>query len=145
MTAPLTSPPPTSSIIRPALALLAGLGITALIVGPGIIIATLAMLRGVADPRAFRPSLQNLVVYLVIIAAGAFTGGVATARITIGRSFFTVFLFALVLFTSAMVVVLRASEAAPTEPKWFALARAIAVLLAALLGGFVERRRQTAR
>ena len=55
MTAPGTSAPPTSSVIRPALALLAGLGITALIVGPGILATTLFMLRGAPDPREFVP------------------------------------------------------------------------------------------
>lgn len=137
------SPPPvpaTSSIIRPALALLAGLGITALIVGPGVIIATLAMLRGV-DPRTFQPSSANLVVYLVINAAGAFAGGLAAARITAGRSFFTVFLLALVLFMSAMVVVLRGGDT-PSRPKWYLIAQAVAVLVFSLLGGVLERRRQ---
>lgn len=130
-------------MIRPALALLAGLGITALIVGPGIIIATLAMLRGV-DPNAFRPSTANLLVYLVINGVGAYVGGLAAARITVGRSFYTVFLLALVLFMSAMVVVLRAKDAAQAGPRWYTLGQAIVVLLAALLGGFLERRRQAA-
>ena len=144
MTAPLTSASPTTSFIRPALALLAGLGVTALIVGPGIIIATLAMLRGV-DPLHFRPSPANLVVYLVINAAGAFVGGLATARITVGRSFYTVFLLALVLFMSAMVVVLRAKDPAQAGPTWYTVGQAITVLVAALLGGGVERWRQAPR
>lgn len=143
MTAPTTTPP-TSSIIRPALALLAGLGIAVLIIGPGIVVATLAMLRGV-DPRAFRPSAANLVVYLVINAAGAFVGGLTAARITVGRSFYTVFLLALILFTSAMVTVLRANGDGRTEPRWYSVGQAVVVLLAALLGGFLERRRQAAR
>jgi len=145
MTAPLAPSSPAPSFIRPALGLLAGLGITALIVGPGIVIATLAMLRGVADPRAFRAAPEHLAVYLVIIAVGAFAGGLATARITVGRSFYTVFLMALVLFTSAMVFVLRGGESAQAEPRWFTWARAITVLVAALLGGFLERRRQASQ
>ena len=144
MTAPVTTTPPTSSIIRPALALLAGLGITVLIVGPGIIVATLAMLRGI-DPQTFRPSAANLIVYLVINAVGAFVGGLATARITIGRSFYTVFLLALILFTSAMVTVLRAKGDARAEPQWYNVGQAVVVLLAAILGGYLERRRQAAR
>ena len=142
MTAPLASPPATSSLIRPALGLLAGLGITALIVGPGIIIATLAMLRGV-DPHTFRPSPANLVVYLAINAVGAFVGGVATGRITAGRSFYTVFLLALVLFMSAMVLVLRAQDPAQAGPQWYTIGQAITVLVAALLGGITERRLAT--
>lgn len=145
MTAPLASPPPNHSFVRPAVGLLAGLGITALLAGFGIVIATLAMLRGV-DPATFRPSSANLIVYLVINAIGAFAGGFTTARITVGRSFYTVFLFAFVLLTSAMVFVLRAPPAgALAEPRWFALARAITVVIAALLGGYIERRRQATR
>jgi hypothetical protein len=140
MTAPLASAPPTSSIIRPALALLAGLGITALIVGPGVIIATLGMLRGV-NPLTFRPSPANLVVYLVINGVGAFVGGLATARITRGRSFYTVFLLALVLFMSAMVVVLRGADPLQAGPRWYTVGQAVVVLAAALLGGWYERRR----
>jgi hypothetical protein len=144
MTAPTASAPPTKSMMRPALGLLAGLGITALIVGPGIIIATLAMLRGV-DPNTFRPSTANLALYLAITAAGAFGGGFTTARVTTGRSFYTVFLLALILFMSAMVPVLRGPDpTAPPRPQWFLLAQAAVVLLAVLLGGWLERRRQAA-
>jgi hypothetical protein len=145
MSAPITSPPPTSSMMRPALGLLAGLGITALIVGPGIIVATLAMLRGV-DPRTFSPSTSGLVIYLVITAIGVLAGGVTTARITAGRSFYTVFLLALILFMSAMVPVLRGVDpSAPARPRWFIVTQAAIVLLAALLGGWIERRRQASR
>jgi hypothetical protein len=132
-------------MMRPALGLLAGLGITALIVGPGIIAATLAMLRGV-DPNTFRPSTSNLVVYLAITALGAFGGGFTTARITAGRSFYTVFLLALILFMSALVPVLRGADpTAPPRPQWFLVAQAVIVLVATMLGGWIERRRQAER
>jgi hypothetical protein len=143
MTAPVASAPPTSSFIRPALALLAGLGVTALVVGPGIIIATLGMLRGV-DAKAFSPSTANLTVYLAITAGGAFAGGFTAARITVGRSFYTVFLLALVLFTSAMVPVLRGGDPNAPRPQWFLVGQAAVVLAASLLGGWLERRRQVA-
>jgi hypothetical protein len=144
MTAPIASAPPTSSIIRPALALLAGLGVTALVVGPGIIIATLFMLRGV-DPKTFQPTTANLLAYLAINLVGAFLGGITTARITVGRSFYTVFLLALILFMSAMVTVLRAKDATQSGPQWYTVGQAVVVLVAALAGGWVERRHQTAR
>lgn len=144
MTAPVSSTPPTSSVIRPALGLLAGLGITALIIGPGIIIATLGMLRGI-DATTFRPSAANFVVYLVINAVGAFAGGFATARVTAGRSFYTVFLLALVLFMSAMVTVLRAHDQTQAGPRWYTVGLAIIVLTASLTGGFIERRREAGR
>jgi hypothetical protein len=132
---------PSTSMIRPTLALLAGLGVTALIVGPGIIIATLAMLRGVKDPATFQPTNGNLLVHLAINAVGAYAGGLTTARITAGRSFYTVFLLALILFMSAMVVVLRGGGS-PARPTWYPVSQAMAVLLFALLGGYLERRRQ---
>jgi len=125
--------------------LIAGLGITALITGPGIIMATLAMLRGVGDPRGFQPTTANLLVYLAIIALGALAGGVATARITTGRSFYTVFLLGSVLFMSAMVVVLRGDTSAQARPRWYSISQAVIVLIAVLLGGYVERRRNPAR
>ena len=141
----VTIPPPpatpTTSMIRPTLALLAGLGVTALIVGPGVIIATLAMLRGVKDPATFQPSTGNLLVHLTINAVGAYAGGLTSARIAAGRSFYTVFLLALILFMSAMVVVLRGSDS-PARPRWYLVAQAVAILLFALLGGYLERRRQ---
>jgi hypothetical protein len=148
MTAPLAPPPPvppTSSMIRPALALLAGLGITALVVGPGILISMLMMLRGAPDPRSFVPPTGGLVMHLVINGVGAFAGGFVTARITHGRSFYTTFVMALVLFVSAMVPVLRGGDPAAPRPQWFLVAQATVVLLAALSGGYVERRRAAAR
>ncbi len=145
MTASPSTTPAPSSYIRPAMGLIAGLGITALITGPGIIMATLAMLRGVGDPRGFQPSTGNLLVYLAIIALGALAGGVATARITTGRSFYTVFLLGMVLFMSAMVVVLRGDTSAQARPRWYSISQAAIVLLAVLLGGYFERRRHPAR
>lgn len=141
MTAQPSPAPSSISYIRPAMGLIAGLGITALITGPGIIMATLAMLRGVGDPRAFQPTTANLLVYLAIIALGALAGGVATARITTGRSFYTVFLLGSVLFMSAMVVVLRGDTSAQARPRWYSISQAVIVLIAVLLGGYVERRR----
>ena len=144
MTAPPSPAPSSISYIRPAMGLIAGLGITALITGPGIIMATLAMLRGVGDPRGFQPSTANLLVYLAIIALGALAGGVATARITTGRSFYTVFLLGSVLFMSAMVVVLRGDTSAQARPRWYSISQAVIVLFAVLLGGYIERRRNPA-
>ncbi|MEO7712769.1 MAG: hypothetical protein ABIV10_07620 [Gemmatimonadaceae bacterium] len=145
MTAPHSPAPSSISYIRPAMGLIAGLGITALITGPGIIMATLAMLRGVGDPRGFQPTTANLLVYLAIIALGALAGGVATARITTGRSFYTVFLLGSVLFMSAMVVVLRGDTSAQARPRWYSISQAVIVLTAVLIGGYVERRRNPAR
>ena len=130
-------------MIRPALALLAGLGITAMIVGPGILVTVLFMLRDAPDPRAFVPSDAALALHLAITALGALAGGFVTSRITAGRSFYTTFVLALVLFTSAMVPVLRGGDPAAPRPQWFLVSQALVVLLAALGGGLLERRRST--
>ena len=81
----------------------------------------------------------------MINAAGAFLGGVAAARITIGRSFYTVFLLAIVLLMSGLVIALRAKDPAQAGPLWYTYGQALAVFVAALLGGWIERRRETAR
>jgi hypothetical protein len=142
MTVPVSTPPapPTSTFVRPVLALLAGLGITVLIVVIGTLVATLAMLRGV-DPRHFQPTLGYLATNLVVSAVGALAGGFTTARITTGRSFYTVFLLALLLGVSGLVPVLRGAPAAAGQPGWYPLALALLPPAGVLLGGALERRR----
>jgi hypothetical protein len=134
--------PPTSSVIRPVLALLAGLGITVFIVGAGTLIATLAALRGV-DPSHFQPPPAYLAANLTVSAVGALLGGFTTSRLTVGRSFYTVFLLALLLFVSGMAPVIRGSPPAEGQPSWYALALALLAPCGVLLGGAVERRRRT--
>ena len=101
------SPP---SFVRPVLALLAGLGVIVLIVGVGTIIATLGALRGV-DPKLFQPTPVYRSIVLVLTVVGAFAGGFTAARVTSGRSFYTVSLLALMLLVSGVVPVLRNGHA----------------------------------
>jgi hypothetical protein len=133
-------PPPTPTFLRPLLALLAGLGITALISAFGIVVATFAALRGV-DPKQFTPPPAYLGTTLVLSVLGAFSGGYATARITAGRSFYTVLLLATVLLVSGVVPVVRGTGPAPGWPGWYPMAQALLVPLGALAGGLLERRR----
>jgi hypothetical protein len=84
--------PPTPSFVRPVLALLAGLGIMILIVAPATVITTLALLKGVPDARSFQPPAGFLVFTLVLNVIGGFASGFTVARLTHGRSFFTVLL-----------------------------------------------------
>jgi len=139
MTDPVRSPLPTSSTIRPALALLAGLGITVLIVFLGVTITTLAALRGV-DPKAYVAPFWTYPTHLVISALGAAAGGFATARITTGHSLFTTLVLALILLMSALAPVLRGTPGGAGQPDWYPLALAIVSPLGALLGGLLERR-----
>lgn len=141
---PPAVPPSTSSLVRPVLALLAGLGVTAVVAGPGIVMATLAMLRGV-DPRSFRPSTANLLVYLAINAAGAVAGGATTAIVSAGRSYYSVLLLAVVLFMSALVPALRGADPSQARPEWYAAAQAVVVLAGVLLGALLARRRPARR
>ena len=100
MTAP-RPPVQPSSMLRPALALLAGLGVTVLIVFVGVTITTLAALRGV-DPKTYVAPFWIYPTHLIISALGAMGGGFTTARITTDHSLFTVVVLALVLLMSAL-------------------------------------------
>lgn len=126
-------------MLRPALALLAGLGVTVLIVGGGVIVTTLAAIRD-ANPRAFSPPAWYYAVNLTLSALGAAAGGFTTSRITVGRSFFTVFVLALILFVSGIAPVLRGAGT-PGQPQWYPLILALLGPIGVLVGGALERRR----
>jgi len=136
-------PLPTSSSLRPALALLAGLGVTVLLVFFGVTISTLAALRGV-DPSAYVAPSWTYPTHTVISFLGALAGGFTTARITAGRTLFTTLVLALILLMSALTPILRHAPTAPGQPVWYALALALASPLGAMLGGLLERRRSAA-
>ena len=140
MTDPARPPIPSSSSLRPALALLAGLGITVLIVFLGVTITTLAALRGV-DPKAYVAPFWTYPTHLLISTVGAAAGGFATARITTGHSLFTTLVLALILFMSALAPVLRGTPGGAGQPDWYPLALAIASPIGVLLAGLFERRR----
>ena len=133
-------PLPTSSSMRPALGLLAGLGVTVLVVFLGVTISTLAALRDV-DPKAYVAPYWTYPTHLLITFLGAAAGGFTTARITHGRTLFTTLVLALILLMSALAPVLRHKPGAPGQPDWYALSLAIASPFGALLGGILERRR----
>jgi hypothetical protein len=133
-------PLPTSSSLRPALALLAGLGVTVIIVFFGVTISTLAALRGV-DPKSYVAPAWTYPTHLVISFFGAMAGGFATSRITAGHTLFTTLVLALILLMSALGPVLRHAPSAPGQPVWYALSLVVASPLGALLGGLLERRR----
>ncbi len=138
MTAP-RPPVQPSSMLRPALALLAGLGVTVLSVFIGVTITTLAALRGV-DPKTYVAPFWIYPTHLIISALGAMGGGFTTARITTDHSLFTVVVLALVLLMSALTPVLRGTPGAPGQPSWYPLSLAVASVIGALLGGVLERR-----
>jgi len=138
----MTTPRPPvqpSSMLRPALALLAGLGVTVLIVFVGVTITTLAALRGV-DPKTYFAPFWTYPTHLIISFLGAVGGGFTTARITTDHSLFTVVVLALILLMSALTPVLRGVPGAPGQPSWYPLSLAVASVIGALLGGVLERR-----
>jgi hypothetical protein len=143
VTAPSTGRPsiPTSTSLRPALGLLAGLGVTVLIVFLGVTFTTLTALRGV-DAKSYVAPFWTYPTNLLISVLGAVAGGITTARITAGRTLFTVLVLALILLMSALAPVLRGAAAAPGQPRWYPLALAILPPLGVLLGGIRERRRE---
>ena len=133
-------PPGHTPLLRPAMALLAGLGVTALVAGGGIIIVTLAALRG-QDARSFVPPSWYYTTTLALSALGAAAGGFAAARITHGRSLFTVLVLALVLLMPGIAPGLRPTAAAPTHPESSSLTLALIRAFGVLAGGALERRR----
>jgi hypothetical protein len=133
-------PLPASGSLRPALALLAGLGITVVVIFFGVTISTLAALRGV-DPKSYVAPAWTYPTHMLISFFGAMAGGFATARITAGHTLFTTLVLALILLMSALTPVLRHVPGAPGQPAWYALSLVIASPLGALLGGLLERRR----
>jgi hypothetical protein len=133
-------PLPASRSLRPALALLAGLGVTVLIVFFGVTISTLAALRGV-DPKSYVAPAWTYPTHMLISFVGAMAGGFATARITTGHTLFSTLVLALILLMSALTPVLRHAPSAPGQPEWYALSLVVASPLGALLGGILERRR----
>jgi hypothetical protein len=133
-------PLPASGSLRPALALLAGLGITVVVIFFGVTISTLAALRGV-DPKSYVAPAWTYPTHMLISFFGAMAGGFATARITAGHTLFTTLVLALILMMSALGPVLRHVPGAPGQPAWYALSLVIASPLGALLGGLLERRR----
>ena len=132
-------PLPTSTSMRPALGLLAGLGVSVLVIFLGVTISTLAALRGV-DPKTYVAPFWIYPTHLFISFLGAIAGGFTTARITSGRTLFTTLVLALILLMSALAPVLRHRPGAPGQPDWYALSLAIASPLGVLLGGILERR-----
>ena len=136
-------PLPTSSSLRPALALLAGLGVTVLLVFFGVTISTLAALRGV-DPSAYVAPSWTYPTHTLVSFFGALAGGFTTARVTAGRTLFTTFVLALILLMSALTPILRHAPSAPGQPAWYALSIALVSPLGAMLGGLLERRRSRA-
>jgi len=132
-------PLPTSTSMRPALGLLAGLGVTVLLVFLGVTISTLAALRGV-DAKTYVAPFWTYPTHLIVSFLGAWAGGFTTARVTHGRTLFTTLVLALILLMSALAPVLRHTPGAPGQPDWYALSLAIVSPLGALLGGILERR-----
>ena len=145
MTAPgRPSPPPASTLLRPVLGLMAGLGITVLIVVVGVLISTMAAMRG-QDSQHYVAPFWTYPAHVLIIALGAATGGAVTGRVTAERSAYSVFLLALILMMSALGPVIRHVPAAPGQPAWFALALAVVNPVAALAGGLLTRRADARR
>lgn len=137
VTAPPVAPP-TSRVVRPAIGLLAGIGVALLLIAAGTVIAGLFTLRG---PDALSRAFPAGYVWgkLVAAAAGALAGGFTTSRITAGRSMYTVVVLALILFAAAGGPALRGAGSFPNDPAWFPLTLAIVELVGVLIGGLVER------
>ncbi|MFL5607775.1 MAG: hypothetical protein ACJ8AD_15095 [Gemmatimonadaceae bacterium] len=136
------SAPPTPSFIRPALGLLAGLGIFVLAYAIPIVVGTLVLLQGVSDPAAYQPPMAFRLFNVIVGALAGITSGWLVGRMTAGRSWYTLLLLALILCVSPLAEARRAAA----DGKSYQLLIAIAVVApaGALLGGWLERRRAAA-
>lgn len=138
MSAPPVAPP-TSSFVRPAIGLLAGIGVALLLIAVGTVMAGVFTLHGV---EALSKPFPAAYVWGKLAAAivGGLAGGFTTSRITIGRSLFTVVVLAVILFVAAAGPALRGANAFPHDPAWYPLTLAAAELVAVMIGGLLERR-----
>lgn len=138
MTAPPPAPP-TSSFVRPAVGLLAGIGVALLVIAIGTVIAGVFTLRG---PHALTSAFPMGYVWgkLAAAAVGAIAGGFTTSRITVGRSLYTTFVLAMILSIAAAGPALRGHDAFPNDPAWFPLTLGVVELVGVLVGALVERR-----
>jgi hypothetical protein len=134
--------PPTPSFIRPALGLLAGLGIFVLAYAVPVVIGTLVMLQGVSDPTAYQPPPGFQLFNLVVGALAGMASGWLVGRMTVGRSWYTLLLLALILCVSPLAEARRA--AAEGKSPQLLIAIAVVAPAGALLGGWLERRRTAA-
>lgn len=132
------SAPPTSQAVRPAIGLLAGIGVALLLIAVGTVAAGVFTLHG-ADALTKPFPAGYVWGKLVAAAVGALAGGFTTSRITAGRSFFTVLVLALILFVAAAGPALRGAGAFPNDPRWFPLTLAVVELVGVLAGGAIER------
>ena len=130
--------PPTSTFVRPAIGLLAGIGVALLLIAVGTVVAGLFTLRG---PDALSRAFPAGYVWGKLVAAvvGALAGGFTTSRITVGRSLYTVFLLALILFAAAAGPALRGGSSFQQDPAWFPLTLAFVELIGVVIGGLLER------
>jgi hypothetical protein len=131
--------PPTSSFVRPAIGLLAGIGVALLLIAVGTVLAGMLTLHGV---DSLSQPFPNGYVWGKLVAAiiGALAGGFTTSRITIGRSIYTVVVLAVILFVAAAGPALRGTNAFPQDPSWFPLTLAVVELVGVTIGGLLERR-----
>ena len=139
----MTSSPPvaprTPSFLRPALSLLAGLGIFVVV----LVLGTILVFLSATGTNLRSPGTPLLAAQLVLNTVGAMAAGFATGRMTVGRSSYTLVLLALILSMSSLVPVIRESGSSG-EPRWYLLARPAVILVGILVGGALERRKQHA-
>lgn len=127
------------SLVRPLLALVAGLGIMALVVAPPTLMSALAALRGLVDQPIFRPPMGFIAFNIALNVTGGLMSGFVVARLTRGRARHPVIAMAALL---AVVSALDAVKVARSGGHlWVSIAIVVLVAVAVLAGGRLEEQR----
>ena len=133
--------PSRESLVRPLLALVAGLGIMALLVAPPTLMSALAALRGLLDAPVFHPPLGYIVINIGLNILGGVIAGFVVARLTHGRQRQSVMAMA------ALLAVLSALDAIKVARSgglvWVPVLIVVLVPLSVLAGGRMEEQRRT--
>jgi hypothetical protein len=139
VTVPTPVAPRAPTFLRPALALLAGLGVFVAVLAVGTFAAYIVVRP--ADP--LHPATGLLVALLAVNAVAAVIAGLAAGRMTSGRSLYTVFVLAIIPSMSSIIPVMNGTAPAG-EPQWYLVARPVVILFGILIGGVLERRQSDA-
>ena len=132
-----------TSLVRPLLAIVAGLGVMALLVAPPTLMSALAALRGLLDAPVFRPPMGFIIFNIGLNILGGVMSGSIVARLTRGRARYPVMAMAALLALSSALDAVKVARSGGHV--WVPLLIVVLVPLAVLAGGHVEEQRSATK